>query len=119
MGRSSPTLTRINWKNFGNAWKQPEHVLAHTSANPGMAAAEAADEQHICPNAKPPRRPAPAHRLREREVPEPLGVLEQRDGDIHDWRRSLHARVQILRGHDSETDGARSGRAGKSGGSDS
>ena len=71
-----------------------------------MAAAEAADEQYLCPNTQPPRRPAPAYGVREREVPKPLGMLEQRDGYIHDRGRPLHARVQILRSHDGETDGA-------------
>src|SRR6266853_4074831 len=48
-------------------------------------------------------RSATAHRLRKRAVPEPLGMLEPGDSDVHDRRRSLHACVWILRGDNRET----------------
>src|SRR5436190_7366056 len=100
------TLIPTSCKSFGNAWKQPEHAVRHTPANSRMAAAEAADQQHVRPNAQPPRRPAAAFGLREREVPKSLGVLEQRDGDVHDCGRSLYARMWVLRGDHGKTAGA-------------
>src|SRR5205807_6150817 len=48
-------------------------------------------------------RSATAHCLRKRAVPEPLGMLEPGDGDVHDRRRSLHACVWILRRDNGET----------------
>src|SRR6478736_5877281 len=50
---------------------------------------------------------AAAHRLRERAMPEPLGMLEPGNRDDDDRRRTLHAGVRVLRGHDRETIRAR------------
>ena len=49
-----------------------------------------------------------AHGLRERAMPEPLGMLEPGHRYFHDRRRSLHARMRILRSNDSEAIRARS-----------
>src|SRR4029077_6136328 len=46
---------------------------------------------------------AVAHGLRERAMPESLGMLEPGHRYFHDRRRSLHARMRILRGDDGET----------------
>ena len=48
-------------------------------------------------------RSAAPHSLRERTMPEPLGMLEPRHGDDDDRRRSLHAGLRILRSDDGET----------------
>ncbi len=47
----------------------------------------------------------PAHRLRKRQVPQPLGVLEQGHGHLHDRRRPLHAGLRLLRGQHRQTVG--------------
>ena len=52
-------------------------------------------------------RSAPAHRLRERAMPESLGMLEPGHGDDDDRGRSLHARLRILRGDNGEAIRAR------------
>ena len=44
-----------------------------------------------------------AHGLRERAMPESLGMLEPGDRYFHDRRRSLHARMRILRSDNGET----------------
>ena len=54
-----------------------------------------------------------AHRLPERDVPEPLGVLEQRHRDLHDRRRPLHPGLRLLRSNDRQTFGAGGGRAAR------
>ena len=42
-------------------------------------------------------RPQPAHGVRGSALPQHRRVLEPRDGDLHDPRRRLHARLLILR----------------------
>ena len=44
-----------------------------------------------------------AHGLRKRAMPEPVGMLEPGNGDVHDRGGSLHASVWILRGNNRET----------------
>ena len=46
---------------------------------------------------------AVAHGLRERAMPESLGMLEPGHGYFHDRGRSLHARMRILRSDNGET----------------
>ena len=42
-------------------------------------------------------RPQPAHGVRGSALPQHRRVLEPRDGDVHDPRRRLHARLLVLR----------------------
>src|SRR5213080_940242 len=44
-----------------------------------------------------------AHRLRKRAMPEPMGMLEPGHGHQDDCGRSMHARLRLLRGDNSET----------------
>ena len=44
-----------------------------------------------------------AHGVRKRQMPEPLGMLEQRHGNFHDRRGPLHARLRLLRRDDGQT----------------
>src|SRR5205807_6259937 len=63
-------------------------------------------------------RSATAHRLRKRAVPEPLGMLEPGDSDVHDRGGPLHTRVRVLRGDNGETvclGGRRAATRGRSG----
>ena len=56
-----------------------------------MAADQAADLGYFCPHARVAGGTQAPYCLREREVPEPLGVLEQRNGpSLHDRGRPLH-----------------------------
>jgi hypothetical protein len=64
----------------------------------GMAAPQTADLGVVCAHAQSAGRTQAAHGLREREVPEPLGMLEQGHGDIHDRGRPLHEGMRVLRG---------------------
>ena len=64
-----------------------------------MAAHQAADHRHVRAHARAAGRTEAAHGLRKRQVPEPLGMLEQRHGHLHDRRRPLHAGLRLLRGH--------------------
>ena len=41
-------------------------------------------------------RPRPGHGVRGRRLPEPVGVLGRRHGDVHGARRALHAGVRVL-----------------------
>ena len=49
------------------------------------------------------------HGVRGGAVPEPLGVLEPRHGDLHDRRREVHAGLRVLRGEDGAPGPARGG----------
>ena len=52
----------------------------------GLVAHAAAHIGQLCPHAQPAGRTEAAHGLPKREVPEPLGMLEQGHGDVHDCR---------------------------------
>ncbi len=78
-----------------------------------MAAHHAADFGYVLAHALAARRAEAAHSLRKRQMPEPLGMLEQRHGDVHDRGRPLHARLRVLRGQHDETARAGSGRTAR------
>ena len=52
-------------------------------------------------------RPRPGHRVRGRRLPEPVGVLGRRHGDVHGARRAVHAGVRVLPRRHEQADGAR------------
>jgi hypothetical protein len=60
-----------------------------------------------------------AYGLRERPVPESLGMLEQWDRDFHDRRGPLHARLRLLCCDNGKTFRTGGRRAGTRGGGDS
>src|SRR5260221_13690437 len=98
MEKFSRISGRTNWQDFGKSWRRCEFDTDHaaTAATAaGVAAHQAAHDGHLRAHAQPAGRVETAYGLREREMPEPLGMLEQGHGDVHDWRRPLHAGVRV------------------------
>ena len=81
----------------------------------GLAAPEGPPQARGArPEADDPRA-RPGHRVRGRRVPEPVGVLGRRHGDVHGARRSVHAGVRLLPRRHAQAGGAGGRRAGAGG----
>src|SRR5689334_15931951 len=100
MGKCWRILARTNWLISGRVLgtKKPNERNATTIPSPysGMAALAAAHQQQVRSDAPAAGRSAVAYGLRERALPEPLGMLEQKHGNFHDRRGPLHAELPLL-----------------------
>src|SRR5438105_4575676 len=107
-----PILVPKSWKNSGTVWKRrnepgpPGANEQDTSTHSAMAALALAGQQHL--RADPPTLGglASAYGLRERAVPQSLGVLEQEHRYFHDRGGPLHSKLPFLRRHHRQTTAA-------------
>ena len=77
-----------------------ETAAAAAAAAPASRVAQAADPRggRDVLHQGPDRRAGPGDDLRERPLPESLGVLDPPDGDVHDPGRGLHPPLRLLCG---------------------
>ena len=102
-------MQRFNFCKAFNVVTFARNVLREDRSSPAPGAEAALDQSAVAVESRflfdqsADFRFAIAHGLRERAVPESLGMLEPGHRYFHDRRRSLHAGVRILRSNDGET----------------
>ena len=109
VGISKGDAQRFNFCNIFNVVTFLRDVLREDRSSPAPGAEAAMDQSAAAVESGflfdqiADFRFAVAHGLRERAMPEPLGMLEPGYRYFYDGGRSLHAGVRILRGDDSKT----------------
>ena len=109
VGISKGDAQRFNFCNVFNVVTFLRNVLRQDRSSPAPDAETVLDQSAVAVESgflfdqSADFRFAVAHGLRKRAMPESLGMLEPGHRYLHDRRRSLHARMRILRGDDGET----------------